>query len=65
MSASSTAVVAQSWRLATIMTLCLTAALAVSGCGGTPPKPPAGSEESPLDLKVEVDGDAAAENKSP
>jgi hypothetical protein len=45
--------------------LCLVTAVAATGCGGTPPKPPAGSEESPLDLKVEVEGEPAAESKSP
>lgn len=33
----------------------LLAAATSAGCGGETPKPPAGSEESPLDLKVEVD----------
>jgi hypothetical protein len=32
------------------------ATLVSTGCGGTPPKPPAGSEDSPLELNVEMDG---------
>lgn len=42
------------WAAYVAMAMFLTAATA-AGCGGETPKPPAGSEESPLDLKVEVD----------
>ncbi len=44
--------------LAANVTLALGAILWSSGCGGAPSKPPAGSEESPLDLKVEMDDGA-------
>jgi hypothetical protein len=41
---------------AALSALVVAAMVVSTGCGGTPPKPPAGSEDSPLELNVEMDG---------